>query len=97
MNKELQRLLTDLEKFIYQSEKGEFTLDAHQVHLILDHIANQGEEIERLNNIINETRRLLGEYKHYSTPDEIQNKFNEEIVDKAYIKLHSNLKLKEGK
>lgn len=53
-------------------------------------------EIERLNNIINESRRILGEYKHYSTPDEIQNMFNEEIVDKAYIKLHSNLQELKG-
>ena len=54
------------------------------------------KEIDRLNNIINETRRIIGEYKHYSTPDEIQNMFNEEIIEKAYIKLHSNLELKEN-
>ena len=57
---------------------------------------DQKEEIKRLNNIINESRRILGEYKHYSTPDEIQNMFNEEIVDKAYIKLHSNLQELKG-
>ena len=53
------------------------------------------KEIERLSNIINKTRRILGEYKHYSTPDEEQNAKNETIVDEAYEKLHSNLK--EGK
>ena len=53
-------------------------------------------EIERLNNILNETRRILGEYKHFSTPTEEQNSENEEIVDKAYIKLHSNLQELKG-
>ena len=53
-------------------------------------------EIERLNNIINETRRILGEYKHFSPPTEEQNSENEEIVDKAYIKLHSNLQELKG-
>lgn len=48
-------------------------------------------EFDRLNGIINETRRILGEYRHFSTPTEEQNSENEEIVDKAYIKLHSNL------
>ena len=51
---------------------------------------------KRLNNIINETRRILGEYKHFSTPTEEQNSENEEIVDKAYIKLHSNLQELKG-
>lgn len=59
MNKELQSLLTDLEKFIYQSEKDKFTLDVHQVHLILDHIANQGEKTERSNNIINGMEKFI--------------------------------------
>ena len=61
-----------------------------------DKIKEQQEEIERLNNIINETRRILGEYKHFSTPTEEQNSENEEIVDKAYIKLHSNLQELKG-
>ena len=54
------------------------------------------DKAERLNNIINETRRILGEYKHFSTPTEEQNSENEEIVDKAYIKLHSNLQELKG-
>ena len=49
------------------------------------------KEIDRLNNIINETRRILGQYAHYSTPTEEQNAKNEAIVDEAYIKLHGNV------
>lgn len=57
--------------------------------------ANLNREIEKRDKVINEARRILGEYKHYSTPDEIQNMFNEEIVDKAYIILHKNLESKD--
>ena len=58
------------------------------------YISNQekDKEIERLNNIINESRRMLGEYKHFSTPTEEQNSENEDIVDKAYLTLHENLR-----
>lgn len=59
-------------------------------------LCEESTKIERLNNIINETRRILGEYKHFSTPTEEQNSENEEIVDKAYIKLHSNLQELKG-
>lgn len=57
-------------------------------------IADLTRKIEQKDKIINEARRILGEYKHYSTPDEIQNMFNEEIIDKAYIVLHKNLESK---
>ena len=50
------------------------------------------KEFDRLNNIINESRRILGEYKHFSTPTEEQNSENEDIVDKAYLTLHENLR-----
>lgn len=62
MNKELQSLLTDLEKFIYQSEKDTFTLNIHQVHLILDHIANQGVKIDELKQKNNLAENILYDY-----------------------------------
>lgn len=49
------------------------------------------KEIERLNNIINQARRMLGEHKHYSTPTEEQNTENEKIVNDVYFLLHNNL------
>lgn len=58
--------------------------------------ANKNKEIERLNNVINETRRILGQYAHYSTPTEEQNAKNEAIVDYAYMQLHNNLKESKG-
>ena len=48
-------------------------------------------EEARLNNIINKARRKLGEYKHYSTPTEEQNKENEDISEEVYQILHENL------
>ena len=56
-----------------------------------DQLEESYKEIDRLNNIINETRRILGQYAHYSTPTEEQNAKNEAIVDEAYIKLHGNV------
>lgn len=38
-----------------------------------------------LKSVLNEVREVLGNYRHYSTPDEIQNRLNEDLVDKAYI------------
>ena len=52
------------------------------------------KEIERLNNIINRARRILGEYQHFTTPTEEQNKKNEDIADEVYEMLHENLKSK---
>ena len=62
MTKELQSLLTDLEKFIYQSEKDTFTLDVHQVHLILDHIASQGKKVNDLKQNYNLAENILYDY-----------------------------------
>ena len=77
-----------VKKLIYSKEDLDLILTLE--------LEEKEEEIERLNNIINETRRILGEYKHFSTPTEEQNSENEEIVDKAYIKLHSNLQELKG-
>ena len=54
-------------------------------------IEEQQQEIQRLNNIINQARRMLGEHKHYSTPTEEQNTENEKIVDDVYFLLYNNL------
>lgn len=41
------------------------------------------EYIQQLENTKKEVREILGEYKHYSVPDEIQNRENEEKIDKV--------------
>ena len=41
-------------------------------------------KLENLQIVLDKIKEILGNYKHYSTPDEKQNAENEEIVDKAY-------------
>lgn len=41
-------------------------------------------EVQELKEVIDKAVELLGNYKHYSTPDEKQNSDNEELVDKAF-------------
>ena len=41
-------------------------------------------EVEELKEVIDKAVELLGNYKHYSTPDEKQNSDNEALVDKAF-------------
>ena len=41
-------------------------------------------EVQKQKEVIDKAVELLGNYKHYSTPDEKQNSDNEELVDKAF-------------
>ena len=41
-------------------------------------------EVEEQKEVIDKAVELLGNYKHYSTPDEKQNSDNEDLVDKAF-------------
>ena len=41
-------------------------------------------EVQELKEVIDKAVELLGNYKHYSTPDEKQNSDNEELVNKAF-------------
>lgn len=41
-------------------------------------------EVQELKEVIDKAVELLGNYKHYSTPDEKQNSDNEALVDKAF-------------
>ena len=41
-------------------------------------------EVEEQKEVIDKAVELLGNYKHYSTPDEKQNSDNEDLVNKAF-------------
>ena len=41
-------------------------------------------ENKKYKKVINKTLNLLGNYTHYSVPDEKQNSYNEDLVNKAY-------------
>lgn len=42
------------------------------------------KENQKYKEVINKAIELLGNYKHYSTPDEEQNSDNEDLVNKAF-------------
>lgn len=42
------------------------------------------KENQKYKEVINKAIELLGNYKHYSTPDEEQNSTNEALVNKAF-------------
>lgn len=42
------------------------------------------QEYLRLKKVIDKAIELLGNYKHYSTPDEKQNSENEDLVNNAF-------------
>lgn len=42
------------------------------------------EEAQKQKEVIDKAVELLGNYKHYSTPDEKQNSDNEDLVNKAF-------------
>ena len=41
-------------------------------------------EVQEQKEVIDKAVELLGDYRHYSTPDEKQNRDNEDLVDKAF-------------
>ena len=41
-------------------------------------------EVQKQKEVIDKAVELLGNYKHYSTPDEKQNSDNEDLVDKTF-------------
>lgn len=41
-------------------------------------------EVQKQKEVIDKAIKLLGNYRHYSTPDEKQNRDNEDLVDKAF-------------
>lgn len=109
MSEELKDILSKFDKVLenYELDKKlkQFSVDSighlfpNEMLTIKNTIDNQKEEIDSLNNIINETKRILGQYVHYSTPTEEQNAKNETIVDVAYEQLGGNglKELKENK
>ena len=47
-------------------------------------IENWKKEAQKQKEVIDKAVELLGNYRHYSTPDEKQNRDNEDLVDKAF-------------
>lgn len=51
---------------------------------LFNEMNNWKKEAQKQKEVIYKAVELLGNYKHYSTPDEKQNSDNEDLVDKAF-------------
>lgn len=51
---------------------------------LFNEMGNWKKEAQKQKEVIDKAVELLGNYKHYSTPDEKQNSDNEDLVDKAF-------------
>lgn len=83
MDKELENLLDNYENAIY-GKVFPITPSIHELHLLLDYIANLEQQCKKQKEVIDKAIELLGNYKHYSTPDEKQNGDNEDLVNNAF-------------
>ena len=50
---------------------------------LIDYVSNLQQENQKYKEVIDKAIELLGNYKHYSTPDEKQNSDNEDLVNNA--------------
>ena len=51
---------------------------------LFNEMENWKKEAQKQKEVIDKAVELLGNYRHYSTPDEKQNRDNEDLVDKAF-------------
>lgn len=52
--------------------------------LLLEYVDNLEQQVKKQKEVIDKAVKLLGNYKHYSTPDEKQNSANEDLVNNAF-------------
>ena len=61
--------------------------DAKELHyslILYNLIINLQQENQKYKEVIDKAIKLLGNYKHYSTPDEKQNSDNEDLANKVF-------------
>lgn len=63
---------------------GEEHLGENLKGLCIEYIDNLQQENQKYKEVIDKARELLGNYKHYSIPDEKQNSDNEDLVNNAF-------------
>lgn len=68
----------------YQKQK-EYNQHLHNLNnTIFRELLDKKYENKKQKEVINKAIELLGNYKHYSTPDEKQNSENEDLVNNAF-------------
>lgn len=59
-------------------------LNEKELNEVVDYINYLQQENQKYKEVIDKAIKLLGNYRHYSTPDEKQNSENEDLVNKAF-------------
>lgn len=75
MDKELQNLLDNYEKSIYGKEVPK-TPTMHQIHLLLDYIANQGIQLKKQQEIIDKIKLIIKGVTYGGSEDYYMEKFS---------------------
>ena len=66
------------------SADEEYQLVCQRNYLSTKYIEHLEQQCKKQKEVINKAIELLGNYKHYSTPDEKQNGYNEDLVNNAF-------------
>lgn len=66
------------------SADEEYHLVCQKNYLSTKYIEHLEQQCKKQKEVINNAIELLGNYKHYSTPDEKQNSENEDLVNNAF-------------
>lgn len=66
------------------SYSGDRTISESMVEEIVDYVDDLEQQCKKQKEVIDKAIELLGNYKHYSTPDEKQNGDNEDLVNNAF-------------
>ena len=59
-------------------------LNEKELNEVVDYINDLEQQCKKQKEVIDKAIELLGNYKHYSTPDEKQNGDNEDLVNNAF-------------
>ena len=66
------------------SADEEYHLVCQKNYLSTKYIEHLEQQCKKQKEVIDKAIELLGNYKHYSTPDEKQNSDNEDLVNNAF-------------
>lgn len=74
----------NIDEAIMYAIKTSHAIKAEKKEQLTDYFCQMQQENKKYKEVINKAIELLGNYKHYSTPNEEQNSTNEALVNKAF-------------
>ena len=75
----------NIDEAIMYAIKTSHAIKDEKKEQLTDYFCQMQQENKKYKEVINKAINLLGNYIHYSVPDEKQNSYNEALVNKAYI------------